>query len=226
MKGDREGDRDMINDGDDLYAVLGVSRDADGAAIRAGYLHQSKRAHPDAGGSSEQFERVKIAFDVLKDAERRRQHDATGAFDASTPFQIDAAALNLIMLIVDLYLQTEGVDLEKIDLIDHMSKELKLRLGLATAELSKPSEMVARIDVILKRLKHKQGTDDNVLASMLKARRRDLVKTLGELRRRVDAIKRAQEILGDYEFDFEQVKKLSPRPPGYAVFTVKFDRLP
>ena len=46
-------------------AVLGVERGADAEAIRAAYRRAAKLAHPDRGGSSEAFRRVRTAADTL-----------------------------------------------------------------------------------------------------------------------------------------------------------------
>jgi curved DNA-binding protein CbpA len=64
----------------DLYAVLGVARDADRAAIRYAYRYKARFAHPDAGGSPQEFARIKAAYDTLIDEARRRRYDETGEF--------------------------------------------------------------------------------------------------------------------------------------------------
>ncbi len=46
-------------------AVLGVGPGAGADEIRAAYRSAAKRAHPDRGGSSEAFQRVRTAADVL-----------------------------------------------------------------------------------------------------------------------------------------------------------------
>ena len=46
-------------------AILGVGRDASADEIRTAYRRAAKRAHPDRGGSSEAFQRVRMAADVL-----------------------------------------------------------------------------------------------------------------------------------------------------------------
>lgn len=56
----------------DPYAVLGVSRDADDAAIHSAYRKAVRRTHPDAGGSAGEFEAVQEAYEVLRDPDRRR----------------------------------------------------------------------------------------------------------------------------------------------------------
>ncbi len=63
----------------DFYAILGVPRDADEAAIRNAYHMLARRYHPDAGeGSSlEKFRGVLDAYETLSDAERRASYDLT-----------------------------------------------------------------------------------------------------------------------------------------------------
>src|SRR5664280_1316657 len=62
----------------DLYAVLGVSRDANLATIRRAYRKAVRTAHPDGGGSVEAFGELKTAYEILSDPSRRRQYDETG----------------------------------------------------------------------------------------------------------------------------------------------------
>jgi len=65
-----------VHDPVDPYAVLGVARDADQAAIHAAYRDGVRRTHPDAGGSATAFEAVQEAYDLLRDPARRRAWDA------------------------------------------------------------------------------------------------------------------------------------------------------
>lgn len=55
----------------DLYGILGLGRDADEAAIRKAYRTRAKSAHPDAGGSPEEFRKVSTAHLVLSDTDKR-----------------------------------------------------------------------------------------------------------------------------------------------------------
>jgi curved DNA-binding protein CbpA len=50
---------------EDYHAILGLRRDAGADEIRAAYRTAAKRAHPDQGGSSEAFQLVRTAADVL-----------------------------------------------------------------------------------------------------------------------------------------------------------------
>ena len=67
----------------DLYAVLGVSPDADAEAIRAAHREAVRAVHPDvAGDDDEQAKRLNVARDWLLDPGRRARYDA--ARDAAT----------------------------------------------------------------------------------------------------------------------------------------------
>jgi DnaJ-class molecular chaperone len=64
---------------DNLYKVLGVSRDADASEIKKAYFGLAKVEHPDKKpGNDEKFKKIQEAYDVLSDANRRRTYDMTG----------------------------------------------------------------------------------------------------------------------------------------------------
>jgi curved DNA-binding protein CbpA len=60
------------------YEILGVPRDADAATIRRAFRKNVRKSHPDGGGSTEDFNTLKSAYDILSDPIRRRRYDETG----------------------------------------------------------------------------------------------------------------------------------------------------
>ena len=71
----------------DYYEVLGVSKDADDAALKKAYRMLAKKYHPDANPGDKQaeaaFKEINEAYSVLSDPKKRAQYDQFGhaAFD-------------------------------------------------------------------------------------------------------------------------------------------------
>jgi molecular chaperone DnaJ len=59
----------------DYYKVLGVPETATDKEIKSAYRRLSKKHHPDSGGDEEQFKEVSAAFDVVGDADKRKEYD-------------------------------------------------------------------------------------------------------------------------------------------------------
>lgn len=93
----------------DYYAILGVSRDADEAAIKKAYRKLAMQYHPDRNNGDREaearFKEITEAYDVLRDPEKRRIYDrygesglrgGAGAAAGFHPFDL-SEALNIFM---------------------------------------------------------------------------------------------------------------------------------
>src|SRR6478672_1790927 len=67
---------------EDLYAILGVKRDADADTLKKAYRKLAKDLHPDKNPGNakaeSRFKSVNHAFDVLGDAKKRALYDEFG----------------------------------------------------------------------------------------------------------------------------------------------------
>ena len=80
---------------DDLYGLLGVSRDATPDELRKAYRKRARKYHPDVNQNDpkaeERFKEVSFAHEVLSDPERRRLYDEFGADGIKQGFSPDQA---------------------------------------------------------------------------------------------------------------------------------------
>jgi curved DNA-binding protein CbpA len=60
----------------DLYDLLGVARVSPPEVISKAYRHAARDSHPDAGGTHERFVELRLAHEILSDAEFRSHYDA------------------------------------------------------------------------------------------------------------------------------------------------------
>jgi len=72
----------------DLYAILGVARDASPEEIRSAYRRLARELHPDVNGDPEaerRFKEITAAYETLSDPDRRARYDAFGMSGAVSP---------------------------------------------------------------------------------------------------------------------------------------------
>ena len=76
-----------------LYDTLGVKKNASGDEIKKAYRKLASQYHPDKNpgdaAAEEKFKEVQNAYDVLSDAEKRKQYDTFGSADGRGPGGFD-----------------------------------------------------------------------------------------------------------------------------------------
>jgi DnaJ-class molecular chaperone len=76
----------------DPYSVLGVDKNASQEDIRKVYKSLALKYHPDkSNGDLEQFKRINMAYQILKDSEKRKMFD--DSYDIASTSQIDVNAI-------------------------------------------------------------------------------------------------------------------------------------
>jgi curved DNA-binding protein CbpA len=143
-----------------LYDTLGVERTALPETIKAAFRKSAKAAHPDTGGSAEEFEEVKRAHLVLSDAARRAKYDATGEIDEPVVDQTDSQAMSHISQVLTTIIQDERHDPAAINIIEAMKSIFQTNIDEHSKKLASLIRAKARAIKIQKRFKRKaKGLD-------------------------------------------------------------------
>jgi DnaJ-class molecular chaperone len=64
-----------MNTNFDPYFILGVETDASADDIKQAFKRKSKTSHPDQGGSPEEFDTLRKAYEILTDISKRQMWD-------------------------------------------------------------------------------------------------------------------------------------------------------
>ncbi len=72
---------------EDLYAILGVSKNASPAEIKSAYRKLAMKYHPDRNPgdkeAEEKFKKISAAYNILGDEQKRREYDTFGSTDTT-----------------------------------------------------------------------------------------------------------------------------------------------
>jgi hypothetical protein len=149
------------------YDELDIPKDATDAEIRRAYRRRSSKAHPDKGGTAEEFRRVHAAYQVLTDRTKRAQFDKSGRADAS--FQDDRAVMledlaALVLGVID-HPQTQ---LEYVDVIGSVRNSLERDILELEVNRTNLQRKIAKRERAAKRLRRIKG-GENLVAAMIRA---------------------------------------------------------
>lgn len=192
----------------DPYDVLGVSRDADDAAIKSAYRQHAKRAHPDAGGSSETFSEIHAAYVILGDHQKRSQFDRDGTVDDNPGNQF-SASIGIIIAAVMAELtriNAQGGDPTKQDLFALARNSIVRQVNDFEAKRKQIDDQINKLKALAKRIKLKDNkkTKVNFLRRAVEEQAKDGAALLDGIETQLDNHRAALAFLADFDFEFEQ----------------------
>lgn len=187
----------------DLYGALGIDKTADAAAIKRAYRKAAKRAHPDGGGSVEEFALITLAHDCLSDKERRVRYDQTG--DVGEKPAIDtqqAQALNAAMDAIQRVLavaEQKNFPIEQVDVLGDAIKTISNQRSQMALEISKQEANAKKLERLAKRFKAKHSKVDRI-GPMLLAQAAGQRHIVEQNQHSMATLKMAIDVLKDHEF--------------------------
>ena len=184
------------------YELLGLERDADNQAIRSAYRKAAKSAHPDSGGDPEQFARLQVAYELLKDPVRRKVYDDTG-YDPQLADPRDLKGLMMLETLVNEFILDER-EPGTFDPVAAMRRKLSDDIVKSRFHILELERHRARVRKHLDRLGRRPETD--VLGSMLRARSRSIAEAIKNADEQIKTIEQAYEMLEGYSYELEALE--------------------
>ena len=211
----------------ELYGVLGVDKTATTDEVRKAYRKKAVKAHPDAGGDREGWDRLQRAVLVLTNPRARARYDRTGDDDDGGADKLPAFILQTAMQAVQHVIgeATKKGDPAHFDIISDAVRHLQGQVRQQEANKQATRDQIAEIRRIGKRFKAKRGKPNRV-GQMFENNARDQERILDQIDEKMEILKGAIGLLTDHTFDWERPEPAYPkRADMAAAFPSFFARL-
>lgn len=207
----------------DLYAELGVAKDADAATIKRAHRKRVSKTHPDvSGGDAEAFRKAQHAYLVLADPERRKRYDETGdegeqGQRSRSPEEMEAEeATQILGALVAAMISDPGTTdhaISHTDFAAQMRAVLESSGRTRKSELAQTERQIVRAEKMAKRWRKKKKRGDkapDLIAAMFASQ-------IAGMRQRIEAIQRAERVndrvlamVDAYEYEHDPAPPASP----------------
>jgi curved DNA-binding protein CbpA len=188
-----------------LYDILGVKKTAKENAIKRAFRVKVRKAHPDCGGTQEEFEAVHLAYTVLMDPERRAKYDATGEID--TP-KADRSMSRVLPLVngalggVMAQMMMSGKDPATSDVLGLIKNSLMEALSLPRGRLAKLAAGQRVLEKAVGKFRKLEIGGENLLDSMVRTQLAEVEATMKSVQDDIEIHEKALKLLDEYGFDF------------------------
>jgi len=191
----------MNSDGESLYDILGITKNATDEEIKSAYRKKMKEEHSDVNPNfdEEKFLNIRKAYETLSDKRRRAQYDETGHILPESS-EIQSKVLNLVR--EKFYQQLNlGNSLFSTDMIDNMLKELDTDLGKKRKSVEQYKEKKVFLKKVQKRLKKKKS-DNYIIEHIIQEEFGQVNLAINSELNNIEIIELSKKAVSEYEFDF------------------------
>lgn len=181
-----------------LYEELGLQPNCTMDQIKLKYRILAGIHHPDKGGDEERFKRIKFAYEVLSDPERRRQYDESKTTDEPVD-QHKEAISNLAEVFFAII---PNFDCLGGNLIEAMKNEINRVKAVAFKSLVENDKYISNLEVVKNKLKMKNPEKENIILSFIEAQLETRLRDKMLFEKRISISDLMLSILDDYQYGF------------------------
>jgi curved DNA-binding protein CbpA len=187
-----------------LYEVLGIGKNADPAGVKRAYRKRAQKAHPDRGGSAEDFVAVNRAYEILSDPVRRLAYD-NGEPDVAT--HADAQRQQMLHEIAALILGVleQSPHPENIDVLGLSRQTVSAVMKQLGDQVAAAAAGARKLRGALKRFKTKGESD--IIKAVIEGRIAEYERNSEKLKQSIARSEEMLKVLGEYAYEWEAARQ-------------------
>lgn len=180
----------------DPYEALGVGPEATTGEIKRAYKARAKTAHPDAGGSADEFDRIGKAYKLLTDQRLRERYDKTGSTEEVTSNTL-ANAINALGIRFVLALGSPEV--EHTDVVRLVRTSIEKDIMKLTGDINEAKTVIEKVKRVQKRIVKKRGDMHDFVKAAYDDVTMDAKRKIMHAEDEIETFRKSLELLKDYE---------------------------
>ena len=199
-----------LNTSMNLYEELELPRTCTFDEIKQQYRHLANIHHPDKGGDTEKFKRIKFAYEVLSDPDRRKLYDET-----NTTRETPNAGSEAISQLANVFFSViANIDLHTGNLIETMRNEINGELLRNNLTVAQCNQQIVNLNVAKQKLIHKNPQEENLLLGFLETQLSTRYNDLKTFSHRKETLEHMVRLLEDYQYGFIELAATLPDMPN------------
>jgi DnaJ-class molecular chaperone len=181
----------------DPYIILGVDKNSSVDEIKKAFKQKSKTAHPDHGGSLEDFDALKKAYEILTDDSKRRMWDEYRLADnLDIENEAKMVASQIAVQTLDTYPDNCNFDKEMAEVFEKCLQDISDQIR---DSMRKKERLEKRFRAI-----HKKPVDDFISIDIERVINAKDIQ-IRQQKLNLEIHKKAFELIQGYKFDIEKL---------------------
>ena len=186
-----------------LYDELELPKNCTSEEIKQKYRILAQLHHPDKGGDPQRFKRIKVAYEILSDPEKRAHYDSTG--EHPDEVSIDTEVFNRISVMVTQYIHQ--INPEHDDLILIMKIDIRKAYDNTTNVIAEYNTLIQKLNIISNRIKLKKE-GENLLKFFVEKRITQCQTELIHCQKLLLVFNKMLEVLEGYHYSQDEWRLL------------------
>ena len=190
---------------ENLYDTLDIKKTASESEIKTAYRKQSKKTHPDKGGSEDEFDKTRKAYLILSNPDKRKEYDSTGNINSGEEFNILSGVSELFFHVVDHYnnsLKQTDIIKQMLKLVEISCKDFEKKIKIKRIEIEKQELLIGRIT--------NEESNENIFEIFINDKIKLLKNQINTFQKEIDKLILVESVIEVYKCEVE----LSANPSG------------